>query len=83
MSNYDILIQLAHTTLLPEEMSKAVLAGDTLPLQEIVMALVIGARDCEAVISKDPKTTLTERIISRQCLTISFLSALVAQRESQ
>jgi hypothetical protein len=42
------------------------------------MALVIGARDCEAVISNDPKITLNERIIARQCLTIAFLSALVA-----
>ena len=75
--NIKVLNQLARNTkLLPENLSAAILAGNTPPIEELVMALVIGALDCEATVRNDPASTWNERRIARQCLAVGFLSAL-------
>jgi hypothetical protein len=81
--NKNILGQLAQTTLLPEEMSAAILVGgDHAPsVEDIVMALVVGARDCEAMTRNDLKASWNERRIARQVLTVAFLSALLQAKE--
>jgi hypothetical protein len=58
------------------------LAGNTPPLDEIVMALVIGAMDAEAVVRADPKSSWNERRIARQCLAVAFLSAMAIVGEA-
>ena len=71
-----ILVQLAHSTLLPDDLAKPILAGNTPPTEEIVMALVIGAMDAEALVRADSKSSWNERRIARQCLAVAFLSAM-------
>jgi hypothetical protein len=77
----EIYGQLARTNLLPESQSAEILAGNVLPLEDIVMPLLIGAMDCEAVIACDSKSTWNERRLARQCLIIAFLVAIVAAKE--
>jgi hypothetical protein len=73
----EILIQLArNSTLLPGDQATAIFAGSTPPIEDIVMALVIGSLDCEATVRNDPASTWNERRIARQCLAVAFLSAL-------
>jgi hypothetical protein len=79
-----ILGQLARTGLLDDDMVAAIFAGNVPPLEELALALVIGAMDAEAVVRGDPKSTWNEKRIARQCLAIAFLSAVacVKARES-
>jgi hypothetical protein len=72
----DIINLLAHSTLLPTYVSEPILAGDSLPLAEIVDALLIHALDCETVLDGDPQNTLNSRRIARAVCTASFLAAL-------
>jgi len=54
----NILGQLAYNTgLLPDDTATAILAGDMPPIEEIVMALVTGAMDAQAVVVGDPQST--------------------------
>jgi hypothetical protein len=68
--------QLARTGLLPSEVSGEILAGKTPPPSEVVLHLVIAAMDTHAVTDGDPKSSWTERRISRQNLGLTFLLAL-------
>ena len=80
----NILVQAArNSTLLPEDLSAAILAGNTPPVEEIVMALVIGAMDAEALVRGDPKSDWNERSIARQCLAVAFLSAMAVVGEAE
>lgn len=79
-----ILDQLARSGLLfDDQMVAAILAGNPPPLQEIVLALVIGALDAEAVVRGDPKSTWNERRIARQCLAVAFLGAITCVRNQE
>ena len=71
-----ILDQLARTGLLPDDLATAILAGDTPPLEDIVMALVIGCMDAHAVLTGDPQSTWNERRLARMALAGAFLSAM-------
>ena len=72
-----ILDQLArNSTLLPENLSAAILAGDTLPTKEIVTALVIGAMDAHAVVVGDPDSSWNEKRLARMALAVAFLAAM-------
>lgn len=79
-----ILDQLARSTLLcDDEMVAAIFAGEMPPLGEIVLALVIGAMDAEAVVRGDTKSTWNERRIARQCLALAFLEAIACVKERE
>jgi hypothetical protein len=79
-----ILDQLArNSTLLPGDQATAILAGNTPPIEDIVIALVIGSLDCEATVRNDPASTWNERRIARQCLAVAFLSALAVLGEAE
>lgn len=77
-----ILDQLARSTLLPSSMSSSILAGEEPPIEDIVMTLIYGSIDCEAMTRNDPKASWIDRRIARQVLTIAFLSALLHAREA-
>jgi hypothetical protein len=78
----EIYGQLARTGLLSDEMEAVILSGDAPPLEKIVLELMIGAMDAEAVVRGDPKSTWNEKRIARQCLAIAFLSAVAAAAEN-
>ena len=72
-----ILDQLArNTNLLPDALAKPILAGNTPPLEEIVIALVIGAMDAHAVVAGDCKSSWNEKRQARMMLVAAFLSAM-------
>jgi hypothetical protein len=73
--------QLARTNLLSQSQASEILAGNPPPLEDIIMALLIGAMDCEKMIGCDPKSTWNERRITRQCLILAFLLAIGAAKE--
>jgi hypothetical protein len=73
----EILIQLAlNSTLLPTDQATAILAGNTPPIEDIVIALVIGAMDAHAVIVGDPQSTWNEKRQARMALAVAFLAAM-------
>jgi hypothetical protein len=76
-----VLDQLARSTLLPDEMSAAILAGNVPPKEDIVQQVLTGVMDAEAVVRADDKSTWNERRIARLCLGIAFLSAVLTSRE--
>jgi hypothetical protein len=76
----NILDQLARNTgLLPEPLSAAILAGNTPPAEEIVMAVLIGCMDAYFVLDRD--TSLNERCIARMALAVAFLAAMTVLGE--
>jgi hypothetical protein len=78
----DIFGQMArNTNLLPESQSSEILAGNVPPLEDIIIPLLIGAMDCEAVIGCDPKSTWNEKRLARVCLILAFLLAIEAGKE--
>lgn len=78
-----LLDQLARNTgLLPEDTAAAILAGNTPPLEEIVMALVIGAMDAHAVTLNDPQATWIDRRAARMVLAVAFLAAVAVVGEA-
>jgi hypothetical protein len=79
----NILVQAAHSTLLPENLSATILAGNTPPLEEIVMALVIGAMDAHAVVVGDPKSSWNEKRLARMTLAVAFLAAMAVVGEGE
>jgi hypothetical protein len=77
-----ILDQLARSGLLwDDDMVAAIFAGHTPLMEDIVLALVIGAMDAEAVVRGDPKSTWNEKRLARQCLAVAFLSAIASVKE--
>jgi hypothetical protein len=78
-----ILDQLArNSTLLPDDLAAAILAGNTPPIDELVMALVIGAMDAHAVVVGDPESSWNEKRLARMALAVAFLSALAVLGEA-
>jgi hypothetical protein len=78
----DIYAQLAHSTLLPDDMAAAILAGHTPPIEDVVLHLVIGALDAHAVVLGDPQSSKNERRIARMVLAVAFLSAMAIMGEA-
>lgn len=77
-----LLNQLARTDLLwDEELKSAILAGNTPPIEEIVMALVIGAMDAHAVVVGFRESSWNEKRLARMALAVAFLSAMAALGE--
>src|ERR1035441_10988195 len=73
----NILGQMARNTdLLPEDMAAAILAGDPPPVENIVVALIIGCMDAHAVIVGDPESSWNEKRFARMALAVAFLSAM-------
>jgi hypothetical protein len=79
----ELLQQLAlNSTLLPEDMAAAIVAGDTPPNEEIVLAVIIGCMDAHAVVVGDPQSSKQERCIAHSVLAASFLSAMAILGEA-
>jgi hypothetical protein len=80
----NLLAQLAlNSTLLPDDFSAAILTGDPPPMQQIVVALIIGCMDGHAVIVGDPQSTWNEKRLARMALAVAFLAAMaVGQGEA-
>jgi hypothetical protein len=72
----NILGQLARTGLLPDDQATAILAGNTPPTEEIVMALVIGCMDAFFVTVNDAKSSWPEKRAARMALAVAFLAAM-------
>jgi hypothetical protein len=72
----NLLDQLARSGLLMDDLAKPILVGDTPPLEEIVMALIIGCMDAHAVVVGDPQSTWNEKRLARMALAVAFLSAM-------
>jgi phosphohistidine phosphatase SixA len=72
----DIYAQLAHSSLLPDDMAAAILAGHTPPVEELVMALVIAGRDVHAVVAGSGESSWNEKRLARMVLAVAFLSAM-------
>ena len=73
----NILDQLARNAgLLPDNLSAAILAGQTPPLKEIVLHLVIASMDAHEVVVGDPQSSWDEKRISRMGLVVAFLAAM-------
>jgi hypothetical protein len=79
----DIYAQLAHSTLLPDDMAAAILAGHTPPIEDVVLHLVIGALDAHAVVLGDPQSTWNEKRLARMALTVAFLGAMAALGDAE
>jgi hypothetical protein len=71
-----ILDQLARSGLLLDDLAKPILAGNTPPIEEIVMSVIIGCMDAHAVLTGDPQSTWNERRLARMALAGAFLSAM-------
>jgi hypothetical protein len=72
----DIYAQLAHSSLLPDDLATAILAGNTPPIEEVVLHLVIGALDAHAVVLADRHSTWNEKRLARMALAVAFLGAM-------
>ena len=68
--------QLARTGLLPTDLAGEIMAGKMPPKSEVTLHLLIAAMDAHAATDGDPKSSWTERRISRQNLGLSFLVAI-------
>jgi hypothetical protein len=79
-----LLQQLAlNSTLLPEDMAAAILAGNTPPVEDLVLQGVIGALDAHFVILGDPQSSWNEKRISRMGLVVAFLAAMAVLRGTE
>jgi hypothetical protein len=79
-----ILDQLARSGLLvDDDMLAAILDGTPPPMENIILDVIFGVMDCEAVVRADPKSTWNEKRIARQCLAIAFLSAFACLKEQE
>jgi hypothetical protein len=79
-----ILNQLARNTkLLPEDLSAAILAGNTPPTEEIVLHLVIAGMDAYFVTINDPMASKRERCIAHLGLAATFLSAMAVMGKGE
>ena len=61
----NVLDQLARSTLLPSTMPAAIMASEQPCIEDIVMALMHGAQDCEAMTRNDPKASWIDRRITK------------------
>ena len=73
----EIYSQLAHSSLLPDDMAAAILAGNTPPPEDVVLHLVIGALDAHAVVLGDARSSWNEKRLARIALAVAFLGAMV------
>ena len=79
-----ILDQLARNSiLLPDHLAKPILAGDTPPVEEIVMALLIGAMDAHAVVVNDAASSWNEKRLARMALAVAFLAAMAILNQGE
>ena len=79
-----ILDQLARSGLLwDRDTVSAIFAGKVPPMEDIALALVIGAMDAEALVRRDPTSTWNEKRIARACLAITFLTAMACGKEEE
>ena len=78
----NILVQLAHSTLLPDDLAKPILAGNTPPGEDIVMALIISCMDAHAVIVGDPESSWNEKRLARMALAVAFLAAMATENDA-
>jgi hypothetical protein len=78
-----LLQQLAHSTLLPDDLAKPILAGTKPPTEEIVLAVIIGAIDAHAVIVGSPESSWNEKGMARLALAGAFLAALAVVGDAQ
>ena len=77
MNHEMILRQMAlNTNLLPVDLSKAILAGNMPPVEEIVLALVITTIDAHAVTQNDPQATWIDKRAARMALVGVILAAM-------
>ena len=73
----NVLDQLARNTgLLPEDMATAILAGNTPPVEEIVINLLIAGQDAHAVIVGSVESSWNEKRFARMALAVAFLAAI-------
>jgi hypothetical protein len=79
----NLLVQLAHSTLLPDDLAKPILAGDTPPVENIVKAVVIGAMDAHAVVVGDPQSSWDAKREARMALAVAFLAAMAVLGEAK
>ena len=79
----NLLVQLAHSTLLPDDLAKPILAGDTPPVENIVKAVVIGCMDAYWVLMNDPKSSWNDRRLARMALAVAFLAAMAVRGEAK
>ena len=68
---------------MPDDLAKPILEGNTPPIEEIVMALVIGAMDAHAVIVGDPESSWNEQRQARMALAAAFVAAMVAVGDAE
>jgi len=79
-----ILDQLARSGLLwDDRMVAAIFAGNPPPIEDIVLAVVLGVMDAEIMVRNDATSTWNERRIARQCLAVAFLSAIASANERE
>ena len=73
----NVLKQMAlNTDLLGDDLKAAVLAGNTPPVDEIVLHLVIGATDAYAVTVGDLQATWIDKRAARMALAAVVLAAM-------
>jgi len=72
-----------NTDLLSNDLKAAILANSTPPIEEIVMALVIGAVDAHAMTVGDPKATWNEKRLARTTLATAFLAAMTVTNQRE
>ena len=75
-----ILSQLAHSTLLPQSLSAAVLEGKIPQTDVLIEHLVIASLDAQIATRNDKNATWIERRVARQLLAMTFLGALILER---
>jgi hypothetical protein len=74
--------QLARSGLLfDDDMVAAILAGNSPPLEEIVLSLIITCMDSESTVRNDSTSTWNHRRIARQGLAVAFLAAIACMKE--
>ena len=84
MKNEMILRQMAlNTNLLGEDLKASILAGNMPPIEEIVMALLIGAMDAHAVTVGDPASSWNDKRLARMALTSVCLAAMAIVRQGE
>lgn len=76
-----VLDQLARTGLLPTDLAGEILAGKVPPTSEVTLHLVIAAMDAHSLTDNDPKSSWTERRISRQ--NLGLMGKTVSRRSGK
>lgn len=72
----EILLQLAHTDLLPSELSAEIFSGYPPPLAELISSLLMSAGDCHFATLADTTSTWHHKRASRGLLIATYLLAL-------